>query len=77
MTKCELEILRSVVRGEAYWGSYSGVHGQRMRDAAHKLQDARLVRVVGLNVDGAECSYVAIPPNAEWDFKAHGVRHNA
>lgn len=76
MTKNEIDILKPVVKGDAYWGSYSNVHGRLKRYAAEALRDAKLVRLVELRVDQGAHHYVAIPPTAEWDFETRSVRHN-
>jgi hypothetical protein len=75
MTQAERRVLQSVVRGEAFRGTFSGANGQRDIAAAQDLQRAGLVRLIMLDsrVPG-EHRYAVIPPNCEWDFSAMSIR---
>ena len=66
LSKSALEILQQVATGGAYWGLSRG----RVSGIAQGLAEARLCRVIGLE----NGSWVAIPLNAEWDFKNYEIR---
>lgn len=68
MTKSEIKILRSLVRGLPHWCSYSMTHGQRERIAAESIRDARLGKIVPImSLNPTSNRYVVIPPHREWD----------
>jgi hypothetical protein len=78
MTKNEIAVLAEVVNGRPFWGMYNNTFGLLARNAASYLASAGLVRIIELgNATDSRKHYVAIPPNAEWDFKNMNVRSNA
>ncbi|WP_428383819.1 hypothetical protein [Nevskia ramosa] len=76
MNASEIAILRQVVNGRAFFGAFDNASGNRERNAAEKLRDQRLVKLVTIN-DPTRVGthrYVAIPPCAEWDAVKQEIR---
>ena len=74
MTKTEAEIMLAIAKGETYRFSYCGAWGQRRINAARSLAERGLLRVIPL--DSAPLGpyrMVAIPPNAEWNYRINDV----